>query len=560
VKKARVDQNMTLESLAHAAFDNLVRKGFVSQIERGNRPVSALTAGRLVRALKLPDAVLDLILKNDPVADDAPTPEDEKAAKMIAAAETEGVPGVGESLLVALAYEYAEGDTTDLQSAYKGLRAALETARDMAARAELGDNTDASVAAIRARVDALNAEGDPDAAAEVIDEAIAQKSAEMAAVLDLGVKQDRLRNDPKAAAEKLVMGLRLEVAEDALFGALVALRRMWYAKGRDAGLNFEAAVAIHLAEATLQVARDADERRNAGNGLGIALKLLGERESGTDKLEEAVNAYRATLEDQTRDRAPLDWATTQMNLGTALKTLGERVSGTDRLEEAVKAYRAALEEQTRDRAPLDWAMTQMNLGNALKTLGARESCTDRLEQAVNAHRAALEERTRDRAPLDWAMTQMNLGNALQTLGERESGTERLEEAVVAFRSALEECKRNRVPLEWAKTQMNLGNVLQIIGARESGIVKLEEAVVAYRAALEERTRDRVPLNWAQVQGNLALLESTMFDKDAVATRLDVAEGYAREALAVFVDAEASFYVEWVEGVLTAILERRDALT
>ena len=48
---------------------------------------------------------------------------------------------------------------------------------------------------------------------------------------------------------------------------------------------------------------------------------------------------------------------------------GERESGTARLEEAVAAYRAALEERTRDRVPLDWAMTQNNLGNALCDAG-----------------------------------------------------------------------------------------------------------------------------------------------------------------------------------------------
>ena len=88
-----------------------------------------------------------------------------------------------------------------------------------------------------------------------------------------------------------------------------------------------------------------------------------------------------------------------MNLGIALQTLGERESGTARLEEAVAAYRAALEERTRARVPLQWAMTQMNLGNALWTLGERESGTARLEEAVAAYRAALEERTRARVPL-----------------------------------------------------------------------------------------------------------------------------------------------------------------
>ncbi len=98
------------------------------------------------------------------------------------------------------------------------------------------------------------------------------------------------------------------------------------------------------------------------------------------------------------------------------ETLGERESGTARLEEAIAAYRAALLEQTRERVPLQWARTQNNLGNALRALGERESGTARLEEAVSAYRAALEERTRERVPLDWAMTQNNLGLALSSAG------------------------------------------------------------------------------------------------------------------------------------------------
>jgi hypothetical protein len=69
--------------------------------------------------------------------------------------------------------------------------------------------------------------------------------------------------------------------------------------------------------------------------------------------------------------------------------LGERESGTARLEAAVAAYRAALQERTRERVPLAWAMTQNNLGNALARLGERESSTARLEQAVAAWEAYL---------------------------------------------------------------------------------------------------------------------------------------------------------------------------
>src|SRR6185437_2834807 len=51
---------------------------------------------------------------------------------------------------------------------------------------------------------------------------------------------------------------------------------------------------------------------------------------------------------------------TQTQLGNALQTLGMRENGSARLEEAIVAYRAALEEQTRERAPIQWAATQGN--------------------------------------------------------------------------------------------------------------------------------------------------------------------------------------------------------
>ncbi len=160
----------------------------------------------------------------------------------------------------------------------------------------------------------------------------------------------------------------------------------------------------------------------------------------TEKLATLLEDPAAIEPDERRARL-------QLSLGSALLALGERESGTERLERALEAYRAALEEYTRERVPLGWAATQNNLGSALLILGQRESGTKRLEQSVEAYRAALEERTRERVPLGWAATQDNLGATLQTLGERESGTERLEQAVDAHRAALEERTRERVPLE-----------------------------------------------------------------------------------------------------------------
>ena len=116
------------------------------------------------------------------------------------------------------------------------------------------------------------------------------------------------------------------------------------------------------------------------NNLGSALSILGERESGTARLEEAVDAFRAALQEYTREHVPLDWAATLNNFGNALSNLGERESGTVRLEEAVEAFHAALQEYTRERVPLGWAMTQNNLGTVLQSLGERESDTARLRR------------------------------------------------------------------------------------------------------------------------------------------------------------------------------------
>jgi tetratricopeptide (TPR) repeat protein len=217
----------------------------------------------------------------------------------------------------------------------------------------------------------------------------------------------------------------------------------------------------------------------------------------------AIARFRRLLELRPRERVPLDWARTQDNLGAALRVLGELENGTARLEEAVEAFQAALMEQTRERVPLDWAGTQTDLGFALRVLGERENGTARLQEAVDAFHAALTEQTREVVPLQWAFAQTGLGLALFSLGERESDTVRLEEAVQAYRVALTERTRERVPLGWARTQSHLGFALTVLGERENGTAGLEEAVEAFQAALMEQTRERAPQQWAATQNNLS---------------------------------------------------------
>jgi hypothetical protein len=73
---------------------------------------------------------------------------------------------------------------------------------------------------------------------------------------------------------------------------------------------------------------------------------------------------------------------TQMNLGTALLRLGERESGTARLTEAVAAFREALQENTRVRVRLEWAKSSGNQGVAMVVLAERRGDAKMAKLAV----------------------------------------------------------------------------------------------------------------------------------------------------------------------------------
>ena len=65
---------------------------------------------------------------------------------------------------------------------------------------------------------------------------------------------------------------------------------------------------------------------------------------------------------------PLNWAGTQNNLGNTLGTLGERESGTARLEEAVPAFRGALAVAQASGAQRYIEMIEANLARASQLL------------------------------------------------------------------------------------------------------------------------------------------------------------------------------------------------
>ena len=183
--------------------------------------------------------------------------------------------------------------------------------------------------------------------------------------------------------------------------------KVGYMRGRDKGLSSDLEVSIEIPPTAR--AREDAERGCALNDLGNALQGLGDRERGTERLEHSATAYRPALEENTRERFPLDWAMTQKNLGTALRHSGSARAAPARLEQAVNAPRRARGVDPRARPA--------RLGEDADEPRQRTlegSASARADGAARAGGRRLPRRpggaTRERVPLDWARTQMNLGN------------------------------------------------------------------------------------------------------------------------------------------------------
>jgi tetratricopeptide (TPR) repeat protein len=477
-------------------------------------------------------------------------------------AEAEGVPVTA---LVAIAKRIAPA-VEDKDAALRELERAVEIAANVIAAGLRGSNIDALLNEVLKRLATLTAEGNlTDARAEArkaLDDARegADKArARHVRLLDAMIEQDSLARDVTTVCERVVEKVELEHPDPTeRFGALRSVLIEWYERGRDKGLTYDLEVSIELARRCHALAANVDQRGNSLSDLGRALTVLGDRETGTNRLLEAIAAHGAALLERDRHRVPLEWAESQHNRGTALRMLGQRDTSTGRLEEAVEAFRASLEERTRDAAPFEWAMTQNGLGNAAMTIGERLSEAIWFQQAITAYRLALSEWTREHVSIQWAGTQNNLGNALQTLGRLESRVDWLEKAVVSYRAALTVRTREYLPLDWAMTQNNLGNTLSILGLLEPGTQKLDEAVVAYHEALLEWTINRVPLQWATTQSGLGAVELAFFDKTADGDHLDRAERFSRAAREVFTNANASHFLAQVDHNLALIAARRPA--
>ena len=496
IRKARLDLGWSLEELATEALGNGARKGYVGQVEKGLRNLSPETIDKFDQALDLPENVVKAAHMAPPPG--KPDANNEKLDRDVErllsrAAKDEEVPQMAETLMIALAYEFAGGKYLDLQTAYVGLRKALEAAEEIRKRGEMPPgNTGSQLNAVLAEVAMLNAEGELDQADALLEAEErrmleAQKAErdrmdqQAQALLDRRLDQDRLRNDAAAAADRLIRDLIRRAPPGGVFRATSDLLNDWRERGERQGDPFDLRVALVLANRNFGRAKGPN-KGTALNDLGTCRLDIGARRADTEYLHNAEQAFRAALKTVDKSRDPKSWAACHINLGNVLQELGKREADPGKLRAAIAAHRAALTLLNKSETPENWARSQNNLGAALQALGELDRDANLLSDAVEAQLAALSVRSEDETPEDWAGANNNLGVAFRWLGEIRMDASFLVQARDAYEACLTICTKENDPFHWAQTQWNLGDLALARFALDPDPTRLDTAEAHVLAA------------------------------------------------------------------------------
>ncbi|AGI69364.1 hypothetical protein OAN307_c39350 [Octadecabacter antarcticus 307] len=234
-----------------------VGNSLVSKIEKGQKEALDIrTVGRFRNALDLDESWLDKFLDAEETAESGETRAERDADQILDRLQREGTTeGASDDLLIRLANNFTDGDHKDRETAYTSVRRALaELARnkDIAA---LAGNADAQFAALMQQIDQLNDDGDFDEAARLLDD----EQDRLEQVADLHHKkqlnQDRLRNRPDLAAQRLIADLYRQAPAGGVFWATESLAKKWQDDGDKAGDMFALHVALALAKTNYDKAK-----------------------------------------------------------------------------------------------------------------------------------------------------------------------------------------------------------------------------------------------------------------------------------------------------------------
>lgn len=388
VKRARSLKGWTLDELG-GVMKSTSGKSFLSNIEKGKRDISARTAGRLIAALNLDEKWIDVFLDTGIAAGCEETTTDREADALLRLADSDATaPPTAEDLLIALAEDFAQGSHLDLTHAYNGLRAALMAAADIKARGALPQNSDDQLQAVMREVARLNDLGERDGAAEALQCEMARLDAEAGqlkaareTIFRLQLDQDRIRNAPKNAFERLVAKVELEAKHAGRLVALSVIFMEWYDRGTSEGLKFDVEVALLLAEACLNDAVGDMARASALLNLGNVQVALFAFDRNPTLPVDAEASYRKSMK-LNRKRDTWIWGMAHIGLSNAIMSLALSSGNLQRLQEAIAAAQVASDVFDRADTPAEWGRAQNALGSSLQNWGERISGPPILEDEI----------------------------------------------------------------------------------------------------------------------------------------------------------------------------------
>jgi hypothetical protein len=477
VSDARIDKGWTHPDLDEK-MQGGIDKSHLSSIENGRREgVSPVTVSRLVAALDLDKRWVDCFRTGAAIPHVVSAPSIAETKQRVQTAERleakalndPSVPPIAENLLKTLAFEFAGGDYRDLHTAYTALRQALEAAENIRKRGEMPpDNTGSQLNAVMAEVAKLNNQGALEDADALLDaEEQRMREAHQAerdrmeqqaqTLLTQRIDQDRLRNRPDLAADRIIRNLR-DFPQGQLFSAVRAKAGEWREEGNKTGDMFALQVALALAQDNYERVKNKRPLAAAAlDTLGGCHFRLAERSNGDKHLILAFHALSAAVNQTNKSKEPENWSARQDGLGTTLQEMGRRRKDPALLAQAVTLKRLALrvDQQTKS---VDLKYTWTNLGSALQELGELTEDSKTLREAEGALTTSLSLRNKEEDALDWETTQNNLSLAQRWLGALTSDVAKLQEARDGYAVCENLDFKGDAPFTWAILQWNIADL------------------------------------------------------------------------------------------------------
>lgn len=199
-----------------------------------------------------------------------------------------------------------------------------------------------------------------------------------------------------------------------------------------------------------------------------------------DNLQTAIHHLESASQIHTRENDPEWWANVQRSLGNIYsKLILEEISETS-IKYAVDYYQESIEVQTKEKYPREWAMTHHNIAVAyLNEIPDALIFQRNLEKAIFHINEALEINTKSKYPYRWAREQILLGK-VYSQRIAEGAMRNIEKAIEHFNNALEVI----TPLEFPKDNFEIheacGEVLFKQSYLDNAIQSFDWAIEAHK--------------------------------------------------------------------------------